>query len=694
MKTYIANIIVFGIIHVLTTAALGTGDAKPNSDKEPDWRKLSIAIRAGKITSVVWSNDSSCVFYRNATGGTVRCFFPADRRTVHRNKNSAGKSQQYTRRRRRRRWRNPDRIPSPNKNMIAVHSNYNVYIEFRTSENKMTGTEQVTTNGSRWMRYGAVSWLYNEDKAQFDGIWWFPDSSRLAYYQFDERNVPRYPVFRNLSQPCSTVKYEGYPNPGDPLPIVTLCIYDIAEKSVTLVDCGPDTNQYIYHIRFTPDSSELLFSRLDRRQKVLEFLAADPETGKTRIVATTHRNTWQLNSAFQQFLEDGKRFIWSIHENDFNNYELRHIDGRRLCVLTNGKYPVDGIVKVNETSGWMFYTAYSETSHLNLQLHKVRLNGTDHQQLTPDDFHHSNFSISPDDSYIIAQAETISIPASTHVYDSNGMYVATLAEGNREPFDAAGIVLSEIFAFKADDDKTDLYGILHKPRDFNPSNSYPLLNHIYGGPGSKDVHNVFQLPHQATRRGYLVTKIDNRGTLGRGYAFMEAVYGKMGIRDLKDQIDGMKVLLKRPYVDPRRVGVYGTSYGGFMAASAILQYPDIVAVAVENAGVTDWRYYTATLTERFQDLPYKNPEGYRLSSCLTHAENLKGRLLIQHGMVDGNVHPNNAFALADALHRAEKDFEMQLYPNSGHGIGREGMRRQWEFLHKHLILTPRDLSKD
>jgi dipeptidyl-peptidase-4 len=128
-----------------------------------------------------------------------------------------------------------------------------------------------------------------------------------------------------------------------------------------------------------------------------------------------------------------------------------------------------------------------------------------------------------------------------------------------------------------------------------------------------------------------------------------------------------------------------------MAANAILQYPDVFAVAVENAGVTDWRYYTAVLTERFQDLPAENPEGYRRGSCLTHAKNLKGHLLIQHGMVDNNVHLNNACALANALHRAGKHFEMQLYPDNGHWIGREGMRRQWEFLDKYL--APRKTVK-
>jgi dipeptidyl-peptidase-4 len=568
--------------------------------------------------------------------------------------------------------------------MIAVHSNNNVYIEIKNEDDKTEKTVQVTTNGTRWMRYGAVSWLYKEDKGEYEGMWWFPDSVRLVYYKFDERNVPRYPMIRNLTKPRSTIRDEGYPNPGDPLPIATLYIYDINKKTVVPVDCGQETNQYIYHVRFTPDGSKLLFSRLDRRQRNLEFIVADPETGKTRIIVTAHRDTWQLNDAFWQFLEDGKRFIWSIHKNDFNNYELRHIDGRKICVLTDGKYPVDKFMKINEATGWIYYSAYSETRHLNLQLHKVRLDGTGHQQLTPDNLNHSNFSVSPDSAYFIVQAETINIPASTYLYDSNGTCVATLAKGNIQPFKEAGMPLSEIFTFKADDGKTDLYGILHKPWNFNPSNTYPLLNHIYGGPGSKDVHNVFQLPHRATRRGYLVTKIDNRGTLGRGYAFMEAIYGEMGILDLKDQVDGTKILLKRPYVDPRRIGVYGTSHGGFMAASAILQYPDVFTVAVENAGITDWRYYTATYTERFQDLPAKNPEGYQLSSCLTHAKNLKGHFLIQHGMVDHNVHPNNVLALADALHRAEKNFEMQLYPNNGHWIGREGMRRQWEFLDKHL----------
>ncbi len=642
----------------------------------PDWKALQRAANAGKVRNVEWSLDSQNLFFRMATGNVLRCYSLTGN-TFEKKAKPADAFKQTKNDVNRRRWRNPNRIPAPDGSRYAVHSNNNVYIECK-------GTlTQLTEDGTPWMRYGAVSWLYNEDKGQFDGMWWSPDSCKLAYYKFDERNVPHYPMVYNTTGPCSRIEYRGYPNPGDPIPIISLYIYDTKSKKTVKVDCGPSTNQYVYHIKYSPDSSTLFFNRLDRRQRILELVKVNPETGGSKVGVTNSRPTWVYNEAFVDFIKDGKQFIWANYDNDYVNFEIRDLDGKQIVKVIDGLYEVREILRIDETNNWIFYVAYSNKELLNAQLHKVRLDGTGHQQLTKDELHYSEFSISPDGQYFVAQNETVKRPADTWLYNSNGEAVVQLGQGDLAPF--ANVPLAEIFRFKADDGETDLFGILYKPWGFNPSNRYALVNNIYCGTGSKDVCNVFQYTHQATQHGYLLTKIDGRGTLGRGYPFIEAVYGKVGIVELKDNADGMRVLMKRPYIDPERIGVYGTSHGGFMTGRAMLGYPGIYKVGVANAGVHDWRYYTATYAERFMGLSSENKEGYEQSSNILNAKNLQGKFLIQQGMIDINVHVNNALALADALHKAGKDFELQIYPNNGHYIGRDGYERQWAFLKKHLL---------
>ena len=203
------------------------------------------------------------------------------------------------------------------------------------------------------------------------------------------------------------------------------------------------------------------------------------------------------------------------------------------------------------------------------------------------------------------------------------------------------------------------------------------------------MRNTYRPGVAAGAYGFIVAKIDNRGTGGRGKAFLGSVYQKLGTVDIQDQADGVRHLIQRPYIDGGRVGIYGHSYGGYMAALAILKYPDLFHVAVAGAAVTDWRNYDTIYTERYMRTPAANPEGYEAGSCLTYAENLRGKLLLLHGMVDDNVHPTNAWQLVDALQQAGRPFEIMFYPKAGHGLGRHAARARWEFLYRHLIAEPR-----
>ena len=293
---------------------------------------------------------------------------------------------------------------------------------------------------------------------------------------------------------------------------------------------------------------------------------------------------------------------------------------------------------------------------------------------------YSRFNLSPDGKCFTAQYEDINTPPSTALFSNEGERVKVLAQDEKPEKH-----LSELFSFKAEDGKTILYGVLHKPKDFDPFQKYPLILSVYGGPDSRAVSNRYQNGHRYCERGYMVAQIDNRGTSGRGKAFKAAAYKKLGDVDIGDQADGIRYLMTRPYVDAERIGIVGHSYGGYMAAMGIVKHPDVFTVAVDRAGVTDWRNYDSIYTERYMSLPQDNEEGYDNGSAMKFVKNLKERnkLLIMHGMVDDNVHPNNAWQFIDALDKAKVKYESRFFPTGTHGFG--GSDTQWEFFDRWLI---------
>lgn len=563
--------------------------------------------------------------------------------------------------------------PSPDGKWNAHCRDWNVVLE-----NCETGeTIQVTTEGHRKFRYGTANWVYGEELKVRHGMWWSPDSKKLIFYEFDERPVKDFYLTTNLTEINTDLLVEGYTKAGAPNPKVSLILYDLQASRLTPVDTG-DEDQYLYNMRFTPDGSEMLYNRTDRRQRRLDVMALDLETGKTRVVVTEVQKTWQENSPMMRFLRDGRRFIWESETTGWRQYELRHLNGSPICVLTRGEYPASGIVQVDEDREWLYYTAASDEHPLCEQLHRMRLDGTGQKRLTRLPFHHSSFNLSPDGNFFTVQYENVETPPSTALYSTEGELVSVLAEG--PPVEKS---LSELFSFKANDGVTDLYGILHKPEDFDPQKKYPLIVSVYGGPESRVVRNTYQRGSRYTQQGFLVAQIDNRGTEGRGKAFKDAVYGRLGDVDIQDQADGVRALRQRPYVDGDRVGIVGSSYGGYLAALGVLKHPDVFHAAVVRSAVTDWLHYDSIYTERYMNLPQDNPEGYRRSSCMTYADQSRGKMLILHGMVDDNVHPNNVWQLIDALDRAGKKYESRFFPRAGHGTG--GLDTQMDFFQRHLM---------
>jgi dipeptidyl-peptidase-4 len=579
-------------------------------------------------------------------------------------------------------------VPSPNGEWIAVFRDSNVVLE--PGPGGANAAIRVTTEGSGKLKYGAADWVYAEELDQNTAMWWAPDSGRLAYYAFDERPVKDYVLLGGLTETRTRPMVSGYPKPGDDNGIARLEIFDLASRRRIPVDVGPDEAQYVYGVRWTPRGDGLLFLRTNRRQDTLELVLANPASGETRVVLRETQPTWQNNSPTLRFLGDGRRFIWETEANGFANFQLWSLDGGKIADLTRDPFVAEGIVLVDEDAGWLYYTARSSPTRINSQLHRVRLDGTGGERLTREDRHWSGFQIAPDHGAFVATKEFVDTPPQTALYGMDGVERAVLAKGAADFHAKRGLAPPEFLRIPAADGGEELYGVLFRPSNYDPTRAYPLVVETYGGPGVGTMSGRFQAGSAETEFGVLVARVDNRGTPGRGKAFESATYLGLGGKDVDDQAQLVRTLIARGLVAPGRVGITGHSYGGYMTLMCLLRYPDLYQVGVAGAPPVDWRQYDTIYTERYMRTPAENPEGYDRGSAVRLARNLKGQVLLVHGMVDDNVHPANTFALANEWQRANIPFEMMLFPNSAHGIFSPAYRsQQWSFLLRGLgVWTP------
>lgn len=573
---------------------------------------------------------------------------------------------------------------SPDKQWKAVYRDFNVWLE--PAGGNSAEPKQLTHDGQERHRYGTCCWVYGEELYQDEAMWWSPDSGRLVFYEVIEDGMKDYYLTFDNTASYTRVEAVRYPKAGDPNPQLNLMVHDLASGKLERLEIPGEPTQYLYRIRFAPDGKHLLVNRTNRHQDVLDVLAVNLDDRSVRTVVRETQSTWQDNAPQMRFLADGQRFIWETESNGWKHWQLRHFDGRLLNPLSDPQaYPCEDIVLVDEAAGWFYYTANSDSNPYSAQLHRVRLDGTGHQRISSSPLHHSGFQISPNHRYVTAVREAVDTPHQTVVYDcQSGTELAQLATGSAAAAREAGFVGGELFSFPADDGVTEIWGTLHKPSGFDPSRRYPLLVDVYGGPSSRGLNNTYAPVEPKCELGFLVVRVGNRGTMGRGKAFESATYRFLGVKDIADQAGAVKYLRTRPYVDGSRVGIYGHSYGGYMSALGVLKYPDVFQVGVAGAPVTDWRNYDTIYTERYMQTPQENREGYDAGSCNLLVANLTGKLLLVHGLIDDNVHPANTWQLAEALQNANRPFEMMIYPGFKHGIGSNYQRFVMAYLYRNL----------
>jgi dipeptidyl-peptidase 4 len=578
---------------------------------------------------------------------------------------------------------------SPDGQYKAYTKNRNMYISSVDGSNEIA----ITTDGNEdtQKKYGIATWVYGEELGQITAMWWSPDSKKIAFYRFEEKDADMYYVLYDQVKIQDSVEVEAYPKVGaDNLP-VDVIVYDLDTKQLTLLDTRNGKpyddgalGTYLYGMDWTPDGKEFLFHTTNRKQDVMEYKAADPRTGKTRtIVQEKWLPSFTKNTPELQVLNDGQHFIWASERNGFNNYYLYNWDGTLLNSITNHNFEVNRILKIDEADRLLYYEARSGNNHMKMQLHRVNFNGTNDIRLTDPAYHH-DVTISPNGEFFVDVSQTHNIVPFTTLINAQGTKVAEILESDKSTFETLGLNTVEVFKFTSADGVTELHGMLHFPSNFDPNKRYPLILANYGGPATNAFRETFTMPNPLTEYGFLIANIDGRNVKGRGKELLDQLYGNLCIVEMDDFAEGIKSLYDRPYFDKDHVGVYGTSYGGTTAAASLLRFPNTYHAAVANSAVTDWRNYDTIYTERFMNLITNNKIGYDASNLMNYAKDLQGELMIYFGTSDNNVHPSNSLQLIKALQNAGKSFEVQVGPDRGHtAMNRE---RMMEFFIEHLVL--------
>ena len=561
---------------------------------------------------------------------------------------------------------------SPDATKVAFMRDNNLFIK-----DLKTGEEKQFTNDGLYNHIinGAPDWVYEEEFSFSQGFYWSPDSKKIAFMKFDESKVREFQMeeFEGLYPDWYSFKY---PKAGEDNSIVGIYVYDLESGKTVKMDTGNETDIYLPRIAWTKDVNVLAIQRLNRHQNHLEILAADATTGKSRVFYDETNDYYIDITDDWHFLEDGKTFLMTSERSGYNHIYLCNLDGKQAKQLTSGSWDVTSVYGFD---GKEVYFQAAKNTPVDRQIYAVNLKGKMREVIGRPGTNQARFS--NDFSYLININSSITQPRQFELYTNKGQLVRVLEDNHEFAEKLKTFNLGEKKLMKISDpafvlsDGTqvdvDAWQIL--PPDFDPSKKYPVLIYVYGGPGHQTVNNSwadsdYWWMQLLAQHGIISVSINNRGSGAQGEVFKKMTYLQLGKYETEDMITLAKYMAKQPYVDANRIGIYGWSYGGFMAANGITKGADVISTAVSVAPVTNWRYYDNIYTERYMRTPQENPEGYDDNSPVSNTALIKGNYLLCHGSGDDNVHYQNAMELIKAMISNGKQFDLMIYPNKNHGI--------------------------
>jgi len=554
---------------------------------------------------------------------------------------------------------------SPDGKKIAYVKENNLFIyDLATNkESKATTDGQVNS-----IINGSCDWVYEEEFEFAPAFFWSPDSKKIAYYRFDESKVKEYNM-QIWTNPYPTDYRYKYPVAGEENSEVVIKLFYLEDEKTETIDYKAD---YFPRIKWTSDADVLSIISLNRSQNNYSILNYNAPNKKIKTIYEERNNTYVEVNDNLYYLKNGKGFLLTSEKDGYRHVYHYDNDGKLINQITKGNWEVDKFFGVDEKTGTLYYTS-TEESPIQRHLYKISIRGENKKKISGKKGYHE-VEMSPHLVYYVDAFSTVSTPPVFSLYSASGKQVKTLEDNKGLVDTMKGFATSpmEFFSFTTESGNS-LNAWMIKPFNFNPSQKYPVLLAIYGGPGHQKVmdqwtsYDYFWYQMLATR-GYIIVAVDGRGTGGRGAEFKKITQLRLGKFELEDVINTAKYLKKQPYVNGDKLGIFGWSFGGYLSSLAITLGADYFAAAIAVAPVISWRYYDTIYTERYLGLPKDNAEGYDLYSPLSHANKLRGNYLLIHGTADDNVHVQNSLAMQTALVKANKQFQSFYYPDKNHGI--------------------------
>ncbi len=583
---------------------------------------------------------------------------------------------------------------SPNGRYIAFGRENNLYVH------KLDfGTEvAVITDGAKdSIINGTTDWLYEEEFGVTALYAFSPDNKHLAFVRFDETDVPSFRWQDMLTEGYPEEQVFKYPRAGEENAKVSVIVYDMHYKSLQKMQVNAEGDSYIPRIRWAqPQGKEgqasLAIWVLNRDQNQLQMLLGNPKsTVCTQIYHEEAKDTYVDYAQVDewQFLKDNS-FI-AVNETDgFRHAYLYSAAGIMQKQLTKGNFDVTQLYGYDEATTTLYYQA--ATTPITRSVYSLNVKKNKTTLLTSEEGWH-NASFSPTFQYWIDDYSSLTTPNRFMLYNGKGQKVREILNNNplQEKFEALNLPKKEFFTFTTSRGD-ELNGWMLLPTNFDSTKKYPVLQIQYSGPGSQQVRNRWAIDWEyfLATQGIITVCVDGRGTGARGREWKSETYMNLGIKEAQDQVATAQYMQSLPYVQADKIGIWGWSYGGYMTLMSMSQPEGVFACGIAVAPVTDWSYYDSGYTERFMLTPQINISGYENADVSTLASQLQGRLLLVHGLADDNVHCQNAWKYVEALVQANKQFDMQFYPDDNHFLKKRNnykhlYNRKWEFLQEYLL---------